>query len=83
MFENLGIIVDRKNNPVNHRSVLKVVCNPFLRVFGYQFATELQDDNQLGKVVFTKCNKINLLYSLKQKYPLKIGQNCVKERVWF
>jgi len=41
---NLGLIV-RNGAPVNHRSVLKVMVNPFLRVVGLQVATAM---NPLG-----------------------------------
>jgi len=60
---NLGIL--RENGViVNHRSLLKVILNPFLRTIGYQFATLLKDDGQLSWLPrFGKCPKLKFKWS--------------------
>ncbi len=52
----LGIIIDKECKIVNHRSLLKVLLNPFLRCICLQIATEMDPLNRvLGKVTMTKC----------------------------
>lgn len=50
MFEHLGIIYDANGNAINHRSVVKVLFNPFLRVFGITIAT-IFDVDECGKLM--------------------------------
>lgn len=42
---NLGIVVDAAGNIVSHRSLLKVVINPLIRIIGWQIATVFDDIN--------------------------------------
>jgi len=52
---NLGIIRNG-NRIIGHRSLLKVLVNPFLRVIGLQIATNLRN-GQLGKPCLARCTK--------------------------
>ncbi len=36
---NLGLIYNEDGNLINHRSLLKIILNPFLRFFGLQIIT--------------------------------------------
>ena len=50
---NLGIIKDRTGKVVNHRSLIKVVFNPFLRMIGLQIGTvyDFKNDIIIGRVL--------------------------------
>src|SRR3990167_9337425 len=51
-------IFDIKFNVINHRSLLKVLLNPFLRILGKQIATDFDERNGfLRKIILTKCPK--------------------------
>jgi len=52
----LGIIY-KDGKIINHRSLLKIVFNPLLRLFGWQIATRF-DNEQLGGVVLMKCPRV-------------------------
>lgn len=56
---NLGVIVNSDNKTINHRSLLKVLLNPFLRYFGLQISTKFNTETQeLGCPVIMKCPRI-------------------------
>lgn len=52
---NLGIIRNESGQIVAHRSLLKVVCNPILRMFGFQIASVLDDNGELSRTYFGRC----------------------------
>ena len=52
---NLGIIRNG-DRIIGHRSLLKVLANPFLRIVGLQIATNLSN-GKLGKPCFARCTK--------------------------
>lgn len=55
----LGIICNKNGYIINHRPLLKVLINPFLRVFGYMFATTYDiKTNTLGRPILMECNKV-------------------------
>ena len=58
---NLGIIKDINDNIVNHRTLLKIIFNPFLRMFGYQIASRFIDGVFI-KYVLNKCPKEKTLW---------------------
>jgi hypothetical protein len=37
---HLGLVFNNDGICVNHRSLLKVICNPFLRLVGWQIASD-------------------------------------------
>jgi hypothetical protein len=43
-----GVVRDHDGAIVNHRPLLKVVLNPFLRVFGYQIVSIFRGDEFVG-----------------------------------
>ena len=61
----LGVI-EKDGKIINHRSLVKVLLNPFLRIFGYQLATIFYSHtNKLDRPTIIKCKKrrnINFLY---------------------
>lgn len=50
---NLGIIW-KDGNVINHRSLLKVVLNPFLRLTGFQIVS-IFEENRFVKYSLTSC----------------------------
>jgi len=75
---NLGIIY--KNNKIcNHRSLLKVLFNPFLRIMGIQIATlYFPYKDKLGHPVITKCEKQKLKFSFN--FKLNENESIKKDR---
>jgi len=73
----LGIIVSPSNQLINHRSLFKVFCNPFFRLFGFQCATIIcKSKMKKFKSVFIKCKRENTLnfsfdYSLNNNRLIK------------
>jgi len=60
---HLGII-KKDGKVVNHRSLLKVCLNPFLRIIGFQIATPFEND-KLGLPVICRCPRKLLEFSWK------------------
>ena len=73
---NLGIIYDENGNAQNHRSLLKVALNPFLRAFGCQI-TSCWDfgANKILGYELRKCEKIPLLKGLKSSWLFVLSKN--------
>lgn len=55
----LGIIY-QDNKIINHRSLLKVICNPILRFFGFQIHT-ICNNGVLGGIGLSKCQRIKTI----------------------
>lgn len=72
---NLGIIL-KNNKIINHRSLLKVILNPFLRHFGYQIVT-VSNEIKLLHPVLTKCNKIPFFEGIMKSWFFKLEENEV------
>ena len=83
----LGVIEDAKGNLVNHRSLLKIVVNPFLRVFGLQVATMLNPLTlELGGAILGTCPVLpNLPKNLWRSwvYRLGPGERVIPIRRWY
>jgi hypothetical protein len=75
---NLGIILDSDGKPINHRSLLKVLVNPFLRTTGWQITTPISDNNVIGTLVICRCPAILLQFSFD--YCLKGKETLLKKR---
>lgn len=71
----LGIIYDKAGKIINHRSFVKVIFNPILRIFGVNIATEYDPNkNKLYKPVIIQCRKnknIDFLYRNDNEYIIK------------
>jgi len=71
----LGIVYNKQGKIINHRSLLKVVLNPFLRMFGFNIATIIDlHKNKLCKPCLIKCEKtrsINFLYDNDGEYIIE------------
>lgn len=80
MFKlNLGIIY-RGEQPIKHRNLIKVLFNPILRYFGFQLATLLTNDNKIGDIILTRCNKVRpIVWSWK--YDIGDGEYIIKKRM--
>lgn len=71
----LGIVYE-DGKVVNHRSIAKVLLNPFLRIFGFCIATKFDINKQkLYHPVFIKCEKQTLI---DFNYP--IGKRKIVKR---
>lgn len=58
----LGIVYDQNNNPINHRSLLKVLANPWLRLIGLEIGSIFKNDKIIGLKII-KCPKQKLKFS--------------------
>lgn len=71
----LGVVYNSEGKVINHRSLLKVFINPFLRLFGYNIATLYDmEKNKLLKPVLIPCNKkqkINFMYDNNGNYYIE------------
>ena len=77
---NLGIIY-KDNKMCNHRSLLKVCVNPFLRMIGFQIATKADPDKDfLGYPILNKCPKKKLEFSFN--FKLEENMSIVKKRTF-
>lgn len=76
---NLGIIINKDGKIINHRSIIKVFLNPFLRIFGYNIATYYNTlTNRLEGTCLKKCErKIDFSF----KYDNDIEYTVIKKRV--
>ncbi len=54
----LGILY-KEDKMVNHRSFVKVIMNPMLRLFGFCIATKINKENSsnLGGITLIKCER--------------------------
>ena len=74
----LGILY-KDDKIVNHRSLLKVLINPIIRYFGYQFGTVLLSDGTLGEVKLVKCEPTNSIkYDFKDYHQY---DTIIKKRI--
>jgi len=53
---NLGVLY-KNGKIVNHRSLLKVLLNPFLRTTGFEIQSEFTDNQDFKKYVVKKLDK--------------------------
>lgn len=74
---NLGII-KKDGKIINHRSLLKVAFNPFLRLIGLQIVSS-SDGNTIGKIILTRCPKRPLIFSF---FYDTTGCVVEKKRIW-
>ena len=76
---NLGVVY-KDEKIVNHRSIIKVFLNPFLRFFGINIATIFDiERNKLLRPTIVKCNKIKNISFLYDSS----GCTIKKERILF
>ena len=74
---NLGIIRDSNNKIKNHRSLFKVILNPFLRYFfGMFLVTQASDDNKISFYQIRKTEiKKTLREELKNSWIYELNNN--------
>jgi hypothetical protein len=68
----LGVVY-KNGRIINHRSVLKVFCNPLLRLFGICIATKL-NNGELGGVTVRRSKvtiQTSILYNADYDYIMK------------
>ena len=70
----LGIVYNKEGKMINHRSLLKVIVNPFLRLIGYNIATiaDVENDRLYGTTIM-KCQrktKISFTYDNDDEYHI-------------
>ena len=75
---NLGIIRNG-NRIIGHRSLLKVLVNPFLRVVGLQIATNLRN-GKLGTPCLTRCTKHKQHFQTSWIYEMERGDYQIEKR---
>lgn len=74
----LGIIYEG-DTIINHRSLIKVILNPFLRLFGFNIATKYDTEkNILLNPVLISCKKIK---NIKFQYDNKNFYKVEKKRI--
>ena len=78
MINNLGIVYNEKGKIINHRSLLKVVCNPFLRLIGLQVGTVFDREKQ--ELYHPKIMRTKRVRKLLFDYDLAEGWVIKKER---
>jgi len=77
MFKKLelGVVYNYKGMIINHRSLVKVLLNPFFRFFGYNIATIYdKEKNALHTPTIIKCKKmrkLDFLYKNNIRYTIK------------
>lgn len=74
---NLGIVKNSSNRIINHRSLIKVLLNPFLRIIGIQIAS-ICENNEIKGICINKCKRQKLKFSFK--YPIAENEILIKER---
>lgn len=70
----LGVVLNGQKEIINHRSFIKVIFNPFIRLLGYNIATKYNNVSKvLGMPVIMKCNKhkcISFLYDNEDEHHI-------------
>ena len=77
----LGIIYEN-NKIINHRSLVNVILNPFLRLFGFNIATICNiENNTLLNPIIISCKKIK---NIKFRYDNNSEYRIEKRRriIW-
>ena len=80
MINNLGIVYNEKGKIVNHRSLIKVLFNPFLRLIGLQIGTIFKPKEQ--KLQHPKLMRTGRQRKLMFDYKLQKGWVIKKERTF-
>jgi len=88
----LGIIykisdIDGELRPKSHRSVLKIIFNPLLRVIGFQI-NSIHDGSTVTGIEFMKIGKVypNIIQNYKSSLIYNFDENkmvLVRKRIWF
>ena len=60
----LGIVY-KNGEPINHRSLVKIILNPVFRYFGFCIATKFENC-KIGGVKFVKCDIEKIKWSKYQ-----------------
>lgn len=68
----LGLIYDENGDIANHRSVLKVICNPLLRIAGLNIATVVENDGSISGLELVSCSKIELVDAIHSMFAFKL-----------
>lgn len=80
MFSALGLVYDLNNNLQNHRSLLKILLNPWLRTIGWHIATSYNKiTRKMGLIVINRCPKKKLEFSFS--YDMT-NLKLIKKRRW-
>lgn len=88
---HLGLIykkqIDYSYRLINHRSILKIILNPILRVFGIMISSIYDKESDIIKgLEIVKCPiQINIIRNYKNSifYSMQPNIKIKKERVWF
>ena len=83
----LGVVYDEHNKIRNHRSLVKVLLNPFLRIIGLNIGTVYHPkENRLecSKLFWTKDPPFRVRKCMGSflRYELPIGWTIKRERMW-
>jgi hypothetical protein len=77
---HLGMIY-KDNVMINHRSLLKIIVNPFLVPFGKILASLFEGD-QFIKYIFYRCEKQKFLSRLKETFIYHCNYDyIIKKRI--
>lgn len=76
----LGFVLDKENNPINHRSILKIILNPLLSLFGIAIATLAEENLNKSKIVIIQVKKVkfkNIIKRIKSSIFYEINDNKI------
>ena len=84
---HLGIIYNKTGKLINRRSLLKILINPFLRVFGVTLGTPVKNNRIVGHFeIFFHKPSFNLFQNLRNSWCYW-GQKeefiVLQERMWW
>ncbi len=80
----LGVVRDRTGKIVAHRSLIKLMVNPWLSKIGYYLATDYWEDGEvLGRIRFFRIGKQRRGWKWNKEFRLCDGDYVEKRRrVW-
>ena len=77
----LGLIYNDKNKLINHRSLLKVLCNPIMRTRGICIASEFDKQDNFLRYRIINCEKVPLWKGISNlRYDFQPGFKVIKKR---
>ena len=73
----LGIVYNKEDQIINHRSLIKVILNPFLRLIGFNIGTRFMNGKLYG-ISLTRCSRKK---SLSFKYDVTDISKIERKRI--
>ena len=81
---HLGYVYNNDGKLINHRPLLKVIINPFLRPFKKCIASNINYSDMTVKYVFIDCDYVPFFKGISEmKYFLPNGYYVIKKEMFF